>query len=168
MAHATVLHVTDMDSTMVPPSEEGKESAVTDNPLFSEDEGAFASYKQMCSQHNVVFVPSSGRTPVSVMETVRLCNLPRPPFVIGGVGTEIMEVVYNENGGFSFKPLSSWEAHINQNWNPEVVAQCLAEFLICREGDSLQPENRQSRFKKSAWAHKLSDAELRKLENSLK
>lgn len=100
-------------------------------------------------------VYSSGRLFPSVLESVKLTELPEPDVVISGVGTEIHD----------FPTCERWESWTQKftDWDADRVREVFNEFSYVK----LQPDEFLSPLKVSYYAHNLTPLVLRDLEKAL-
>ncbi len=101
-------------------------------------------------------VYNSGRLFESVCDSVAETALPAPAAVIAGVGTEIRRVP----GG---KPVFGWPRLLGP-WEPDRIRRRIAH---CFPSMTLQPDEFQSRYKISYYAHDLSAADVARIRRRL-
>ena len=99
---------------------------------------------------------SSGRLYQSMLASIESSPLPRPDYVISGVGTEI-RTFGNDT------PWTDWHDQFT-HWNAETVRALFEESFDCE----LQPEEFLSPWKVSYFAHNLTETDLAHLSTALK
>lgn len=106
-------------------------------------------------QGHFILAYSSGRFFDSVVDSIESTPLPEPDVVIGGVGTDIRNYRTRER-------FSAWTEQF-ESWDPLPVRRILASV----DELELQPEEFQSRFKISYYAHDLTEKLLGELRQKL-
>lgn len=99
---------------------------------------------------------SSGRFRESIRQSIAATDLPEPDAVICGVGTEI----YERDCDIS---LAGWPRATGKTWNADLI------YAVCRTFSELelQPDEFQSRYKISFYAHDLEESCLARLRQAL-
>jgi hypothetical protein len=105
----------------------------------------------------IVLVYATGRTADSMKRLVVETGLPAPDYVVGLVGTEIVEFS-------SRKPVGNWMTRNRDAWNAEKVRKTLGQFseLVT------QPEEFQSKHKVSYYLRRASPRQLETIAEALK
>jgi mannosylfructose-6-phosphate phosphatase len=113
-----------------------------------------AWYDEMRTDFRLAY--SSGRFLDSIRESIAETDLPEPDALICGVGTEIY-------AGDADETLPGWPQVIAENWNVALIRKVCAQF-----GEmELQPDEFQSNYKLSYYAHYLTESCLARLRQSL-
>lgn len=126
-----------------------------DNTLLGDEEATkrFADWLE-ARRPQVRLALNSGRFGSSLLQSVASSALPQPDAIIGGVGTQILI-------GPDWEPLAGWPPVID--WDAGAVRDVLASA----PRTELQPEEFLSPYKVSAYAHELTDADVRELERRI-
>lgn len=104
-----------------------------------------------------VLVFSTGRLLGDAIETAEVNGLPRPDFVIGGVGT----MVFNGRSG---SRLDEFSKVLDEKWDRAAVDRIVRDFA----GITPQPPEQQHEWKSSWFWHGAAPDQLRELEETLR
>lgn len=115
-----------------------------------------ATWSQIPDEHRPLLCYNTGRLLEDLQNLVEEENMPRPDYLICGVGTRIFDVGAN-------RILKSFNDILDEGWNLEQVQQLLESHSYA----SIQPIQFQSRYKSSWYAHGLSSKDLLTLEQEL-
>ena len=113
-----------------------------------------AWYDEMRTDFRLAY--SSGRFLDSIRESIAETDLPEPDALICGVGTEIY-------AGDDDVRLSGWPQVIAENWNAHLIRRVCAQFGELEP----QPDEFQSNYKISYYAHYLTESCLARLRQAL-
>ena len=115
-----------------------------------------ATWSKIPDQHRPLLCYNTGRLLEDLQNLVEEEHMPRPDYLICGVGTRIFDVGAN-------RILKSFNDILDEGWNLNQVQQVLESHSFA----SLQPIQFQSKYKSSWYAHGLSSQDLLSLEQEL-
>ena len=115
-----------------------------------------ATWSQIPDEHRPLLCYNTGRLLEDLQNLIEDENMPRPDYLICGVGTRIFDVGAN-------RILKSFNDILDEGWNLDLVQQ----LLNAHSATSPQPIQFQSKYKSSWYAHGLSAQELLSLEQEL-
>jgi mannosylfructose-6-phosphate phosphatase len=119
-----------------------------------------ATWEALDPDHRPLLVYNSGRLVDDILTFVEDEGLPRPDYVIGGVGTMLADMRQGTRQGSS---LERFAEALAEGWSLEAVQAVLGSVGDCVR----QPEMYQHAFKSSWYLHDASSDALARIESAL-